>query len=125
MSQPGATIVIPAWHGRELLLGLLEKLRAQTYPITEILAVDNGSQDGAAEAAEQQGARVLRLGSNRGFSAAVNHGVEACRTELVALINSDVEPEPDWLARLVVERDLPEVWFSTGQTFSASPRNRS
>ena len=95
MNSPGVTIVIPVWNGRELLLSLLEKLRAQTYTIAEILAVDNGSQDGAAEAAEQQGARVLRLGSNRGFSSAVNHGVEACRTELVALVNSDVEPEPE------------------------------
>src|SRR5260370_38213616 len=112
MSQPGATIVIPAWHGRELLLGLLEKLRAQTYPIAEVLAVDNGSQDGAAEAAEQQGARVLRLGSNRGFSAAVNHGVEACRTELVALVNSAVCPEPECLAAPVGRRNSPESWFA-------------
>ncbi len=97
---------------------------ARAYPITEILAVDNGSQDGAAEAAEQQGARVLRLGSNRGFSAAVNHGVEACRTELVALVNSDVEPEPEWLARLVGALNSPEVWFATGKTLSASQRNR-
>ena len=118
------TIVIPVWNGRELVLALLMKLRAQTYPITQILAVDSGSEDGAAEAAEQHGARVLRLGSNRGFSHAVNRGVEACQTELVALVNSDVEPEPDWLARLVTALDSPEVWFATGKTLSASQQNR-
>src|SRR5260370_42059317 len=95
MSAAGVTIVIPVWNGRDLLLGLLEKLRGQTYPIAEIIAVDNGSTDGAAEAAEGQGARVLRLGSNCGFSGAVNHGIEACRTELVALVNSDVGPEAE------------------------------
>jgi GT2 family glycosyltransferase len=120
----GVTIVIPVWNGRELLVRLLEKLRAQTYPIAEVLAVDNGSTDGAPEAAEQQGARLLRLGSNQGFASAVNHGVEACRTELVALVNSDVEPEPDWLARLVAALESPEVWFATGKTLSASQRNR-
>jgi GT2 family glycosyltransferase len=124
MSSPGVTIVIPVWNRRELLLGLLEKLRAQAYPIAEILAVDNGSSDGAAEAAEQQGARVLRLGSNQGFASAVNHGVEACRTDLLALVNSDVEPEPDWLARLVAALDSPEVWFATGKTLSATQPNR-
>ena len=124
MSAPGVTIVIPVWNRRELLVGLLVKLRAQTYPIAEVIAVDNGSQDGAAEAAEQHGARVLRLGSNRGFSAAINQGVEACRTELVALVNSDVEPEPDWLGRLVGALNSAEVWFATGKTLSAAQRNR-
>jgi GT2 family glycosyltransferase len=124
MSLPAVTIVIPVWNGRELLLRLLEKLNEQTYPIAEVLAVDNGSEDGAAEAAERQGARVLRLGSNRGFSAAVNHGVEACRTELVALVNSDVEPEPHWLGHLVKALDSAEVWFATGKTLSASQPNR-
>ena len=122
MSLPGVTIVIPVWNGRELLLGLLEKLRTQTHPIAEVLAVDNGSEDGAAEAAEQQGARVLRLGSNRGFASAVNQGVEACRTELVALVNSDVEPEPEWLGQLVGALDSAEVWFATGKILSASQR---
>src|SRR5207244_823339 len=83
----GVTIVIPVWNGRDLLLRLLEKLKQQTFPIAEVLAVDNGSQDGAAEAAEQRGARVLRMGRNLGFSHAVNQGIEACRTELVALVN--------------------------------------
>jgi GT2 family glycosyltransferase len=124
MSLAGVTIVIPVWNGRELLLRLLEKLGAQTHPIAEVLAVDNGSQDGAAEAAESQGARVLRLGSNRGFAAAVNQGVEACRTELVALVNSDVEPEPEWLARLVAALDSPDVWFAAGKILSASQPNR-
>jgi GT2 family glycosyltransferase len=124
MSVPGVTIVIPVWNSRDLLAGLLEKLRLQTYPIAEVLAVDNGSRDGAAEAAEQQGARVLRMGSNRGFAIAVNHGVEACRTELVALVNSDVEPDPDWLGRLVKALESADVWFATGKILSASQRNR-
>ena len=122
MSAAGVTIVIPVWNGRDLLLGLLEKLRGQTYPIVEILAVDNGSTDGAAEAAEEGGARVLRLGSNYGFSRAVNQGIEACGTELVALVNSDVEPEADWLERLVRAMDSADVWFATGKTLSARQR---
>ena len=110
MSDPAVTVVIPVWNGRVLLLRLLEKLKRQTFPIAEVLAVDNGSEDGAAEAAEAQGARVLRMGRNLGFSRAVNEGIGACRTELVALVNSDVEPEPEWLAppgkRVGIERRL-------------------
>jgi len=118
------TIVIPVWNGRDLLVGMLAKLQLQTFPIAEILAVDNGSQDGAAEAAEQHGARVLRLGANLGFSRAVNAGLDACRTELVALVNSDVEPEPEWLARLVAALQPGDAWFATGKILSASQRDR-
>ena len=124
MSGAAVTVVIPVWNGRGLLLRLLEKLEAQTYPIAEVLAIDNGSEDGAAEAAEQNGARVLRLGANLGFSRAVNCGVEACRTDLVALVNSDVEPEPEWLARLAAALESREVWFATGKILSAVDRKR-
>src|SRR5260221_2273460 len=107
MSGAAVTVVIPVWNGRDLLLRLLKKLEAQTYPIAEVLAVDNGSTDGAAEAAEQNGARVLRLGANLGFSRAVNQGIEACHTDLVALVNSDVEAEPQWLARVASALPAP------------------
>ena len=117
------TVVIPVWNGRDRLLRLLEKLKQQTYPITEVLAVDNGSEDGAAEAAERWGARVLRMGSNLGFSRAVNQGIEACRTEWVALVNSDVEPEPEWLGRLIGALGAG-TWFATGKILSAQQRDR-
>src|SRR5436190_20568722 len=124
MGPAAVTIVIPVWNGRELLLALLEKLRRQTFPIAEVLAVDNGSTDSAAEAAEQNGARVLRMGANLGFSRAVNAGIEACRTDLVALVNSDVEPEPEWLERLAGALESPEVWFATGKILSAADHGR-
>ncbi len=124
MNEQGVSIVIPVWNGRELLLRLLEKLQLQTFPIAEVLVIDNGSEDGAAEAAEQNGAQVVRMGSNQGFSRAVNKGIETCRTELVALVNSDVEPEPDWLRRLVDALDSSGAWFATGKILSASEPNR-
>ena len=32
------TVVIPVWNGRDMLLRLLEKLKRQTYSISEVLA---------------------------------------------------------------------------------------
>lgn len=116
--------MVPVWNGRERLLRLLDKLAGQSHPIAEILVIDNGSTDGAPEGAGQQGARVLEMGFNAGFSRAVNRGVEACRTELVAIVNSDVEPAPDWLARLVEAMRDREVWFATGKTMQAADPHR-
>ena len=99
----GATVVVPVWNGRRWLPGLLASLRAQTLAPDEIVAVDNGSTDGSREwlAAEAPEVRVLALGTNTGFAAACNRGIEAAEHELVALVNTDVELEPAWLERAV------------------------
>jgi GT2 family glycosyltransferase len=116
--------VIPVWNGRELLVRLLDSLSRQTFAITEVIAVDNGSTDGAPEAAAERGARVVRMGSNTGFARAVNCGIDECRTELVAVVNSDVELAPEWLARLAAAVDRPDVWFATGKLLQAGDPTR-
>ena len=50
--------------------------------------------------AESPGVRVLSLGRNTGFAFAANRGVEAGEPSLVALVNTDIELEPDWLERM-------------------------
>ena len=64
--------IVPVWNGRDLLAGLLASLDAQTLPVGELLVVDNGSTDGAPELARSHGARVILMGRNCGFAAAVN-----------------------------------------------------
>ena len=120
----GVTIVVPNWNGRALLETLLRSLRAQTHPIAETLVADNGSTDGSPEAAEQAGARVLRLGKNLGFAAAVNRGIAESRTRLVALINNDVELAPDWLALLSAALEDADSCFAAGKILQAADRAR-
>jgi GT2 family glycosyltransferase len=120
----GITIVVPVCNGRALLEHLLCTLRAQTNPAGEILVIDNGSTDGSAEAAEDAGARVIRMGSNTGFACAVNRGIAECRTELVAIVNSDVEAAPDWLAHLAAALDDDAAWFATGKILQTGDPSR-
>lgn len=116
----GITAIIPTWNRRGLLERLLRLLRAQTRPPDEILVVDNGSNDGSVEAARALGARVIELGRNAGFSAAVNRGIEETRTQMVAVINNDVSPAPDWLERLATALEQPRAWFAAGKLRSAT-----
>ncbi len=124
----GVTVIVPVWNGRELLVKLFASLRRQTHPLVEILAIDNGSEDGAAEEAAREGARVIPLGANLGFSTAVNRGIGESRTEWLAIVNTDVELAPDWLEKLMgaLERGAsepaPPVWFATGKILAASRR---
>jgi GT2 family glycosyltransferase len=120
----GVSVVIPTWNRKDLLMRTLETLKNQTHPIRETIVVDNGSTDGAAEAAEAAGARVLRLLRNTGFAHAANQGIAASAGSRIALVNNDVEFEPDWLARLSAALDRPDVWFATGKILRAADPTR-
>jgi GT2 family glycosyltransferase len=94
------TVLVVTWRAREHLAACLAALRAQTLP-HELLVVDNASTDGtAALLAETAEASVLRLPRNTGFAGGVAAGLASVSTELVALLNDDAVPAPDWLAAL-------------------------
>jgi len=116
--------VIPNWNGRDLLLALLGSIRAQTLQPAEILVVDNGSQDGSVELAREAGARVLEFKANRGFSFAVNRGIEAVRGDLIAILNNDVELEADWTERLAASLEQSGGWFAIGKLLDYAKRDR-
>ena len=101
---------------KRLLDRLLASLERQTRPITELIVVDNGSTDGAADLARERGARVISMGQNAGFAAAVNRGIREAQCDWVAVLNSDVELAPDYIERLVAT----DAWFATGKLLTPS-----
>src|SRR5207302_9845493 len=108
--------IVPVWNGRELLERLLASLAAQTEPAVELLVVDNGSRDGAPELARQRGARVISMGRNAGFAAAVNRGIHEAKGEWIAILNNDVELAPDYFEKLLKAGAL----FATGKILSGT-----
>jgi GT2 family glycosyltransferase len=110
--------IVPVWNGRPLLARLLDSLEAQTLRVDEILAVDNGSTDGAPDLARERGARVIAMGRNAGFAAAVNRGIAEAVGEWIAILNTDVELAPDYLEQLIAA-DAP---FATGKLLAPDGR---
>ena len=94
--------VVPARNGRGWLDGCLRALAAQERPFDETVVVDDASTDGTREALARDWpvVRVVALERQAGFAAAANRGVaEVAGCDAVALVNTDVELAPDWLAR--------------------------
>jgi len=118
------TAVIPVWNGEDLLRRLLASLARQTVEVAEWLVVDNGSEDGAPEAARRLGARVISMGRNAGFAAAVNRGIREARGEWVAVLNADVELSPWYLAQLAGGMVESGAWFATGKLLAAGSETR-
>ncbi len=106
------------YDGRPLLEVVLPSLAAQTYRPLEMLVVDNGSHDDSCSylAERWPNVGVLSLPENVGVAAALNRGLHAAEGEYVALLNNDLELEPDCLAALVaaLERD-PQAGVACGK----------
>lgn len=67
------------------------------------MVVDNGSTDGSVQmvAEKHPSATILQNSRNLGFAAACNQGIRASSAPLIATLNNDTLPEPQWLAELV------------------------
>ena len=111
---PRLTVIVPNWNGERFLSSCLGSLREQSFKHFETVLVDNGSTDGSVAFVGRNfpEVRVVPLGENRGFSAAVNAGIRASRAEYVALLNNDTETHPEWLEALMESvAAYPEAGF--------------
>src|SRR5205814_808955 len=68
---PSISVVLPAFNEARTIGAVVRGCRAALPPPSEILVVDDGSADATAERAEEAGARVIRLGQNRGKGGAL------------------------------------------------------
>ena len=94
--RPELTIVVPAFNEEDRLPELLAALRANLDPVTtEIIVVDDGSDDATSEVARRSLAgmplaEISRLGRNCGKGAAVRAGVHQSRGRVVAYMDADL-----------------------------------
>lgn len=91
------TAVIPSFRGVARIGATLASL-ARDAPGLPVVVVDDGSDDGTAEAARRAGEgldlRLERHATNRGRAAARNTGIRAATTDWVLLLDDDMEVAP-------------------------------
>ena len=108
--NPKISILVPVYNEAEYLPALLARLLE--VPLwkevsMEIVAVDDGSSDGSAEALEELGRlyadvmRVVRHRRNRGKGAAIRTAIEHATGEFAVIQDSDLEYNPQDLARVL------------------------
>jgi GT2 family glycosyltransferase len=96
------TVYIPAYNAEEFLPRCIEALLRQTCLPDEVLVIDDGSQDQTADIARRyaQVTLVQHL-SNLGLGAARNTALRTAKNDVVASLDADCAPEPDWLEYLL------------------------
>jgi GT2 family glycosyltransferase len=98
------SVCIVNWNCRELLRGCLESMRRQPPGIRwEVIVVDNGSIDGAADMVERDFPQVtlVRNQTNVGFSRANNQAARLALGRYLFFLNNDTVVPPVALEELV------------------------
>lgn len=105
--NPLVTIITPTKNRCQLLAETMDSVQGQGFAAWEHLIVDDGSDDGTAEAVAERAAldpriRFLRRqGSQAGANVCRNLGLRESRGELVLFLDSDDLLRPHCLARRV------------------------
>ena len=100
--SPGALrVVVVTYSPGESLPVFLSSLRSATTSPYEVVLADNGSVDGAPQAAVTSGVRLLETGSNLGYGRAANAGAAGWAGEWLVVANPDIEWTPGALDRLL------------------------
>jgi N-acetylglucosaminyl-diphospho-decaprenol L-rhamnosyltransferase len=123
-----ATVIVINYNSGDYLSQCLSALIDQDFDSFTVIVADNDSTDDSFEAAKRfieeaptettkPRFRFVQNGANTGFAKGNNLAVAEAGTPLIALLNPDAIPEPDWLKTLVdaADRYPDTVMFGSTQ----------
>lgn len=106
---PRVSVVMPVLDAEPFVREAVESVLGQTFGDLELVAVDDGSTDGSADALRELAARDARVRvhaqAHGGLAAALNAGLALAAAPLVARMDADDVALPDRLERQVALLD--------------------
>ncbi len=97
---PRVSVVVCTYNGARHLRQCLRELSHLDYPDYEVIVVNDGSTDKSAAIASEFDVRLINT-PNCGLSNARNTGLRAATGEIIAYIDDDAYPDPQWLRYIV------------------------
>jgi GT2 family glycosyltransferase len=119
-SAPAVGVVVTTYErGLDYLPAALASIAAQTFSDQRTTVAVDGGDPATLRYLEEEWPQVnvVSTAEPAGFAGIVRAGIDASEGRYVAVMNDDVELEPDWLRTLVgaLEAD-PKLGFATGKT---------
>ena len=118
-SPPLVSIVVGVRNMETTIIPCIESLLAQTYPSTEIIIVDDGSDDKTPEMVKNFPVKLIQT-EKKGISHARNIGFLEATSEFVAYTDADCTIVPNWLEVVMPHFKNPKVALIGGVTIFQS-----
>lgn len=117
--QARVSAIVVTWNSGKDIVSCIESLVTQSYPLLEIIVIDNSSKDNSVTLVKKgfPHVRLLRMERNLGFAGANNVGISNSEGEYVLTVNPDVVLKADYVEKLVgtLDRLNRNVGSATGK----------
>lgn len=127
MDKKRIAVVILNWNGADMMRRYLPFVIRNSQSLADVIVADNGSTDASCTVVRDEFPEVslIALPENYGFAEGYNRALAGLDYEFYLLLNSDIEPDADWLAPLLAYMDHhPEVAACQPKLLSMSERRR-
>lgn len=114
------SVVIPTFQRPDELGRCLGALASQDYPAFDIIVVDNSAGHAETERVARKWKARYVTEAKKGLCRARNRGALVSSADIVAYLDDDSVPEPQWLSGLVHEFRDPNVMGVGGKTVPLS-----
>jgi len=116
--KPEVSVLIPAYNEAERIAATIQAVKKIPL-VAEVIVVDDGSQDNTAQVSKKAGAEVIVSEANQGKGAALNLGVKQLTSDLILLLDADLEASASKADRLLApilagDSDMVIAQFSAG-----------
>lgn len=111
---PTLSVVVCAYNEQATIDECLSRTCALDYPDLEVIVVDDGSSDRTAEIVREHPRAQLLTIEHAGLAVARNAGLQAARGSIVAYLDADAYPSPQWPYYLVAAFDARDVGGAGG-----------
>jgi glycosyltransferase involved in cell wall biosynthesis len=121
------TFYIPCYNAEKTIRECLESIIGQTYPIDEIIVIDDGCLDKTVDIVLKYPVRVIRHSGNKGLAASRNTAFREAKNEFVASLDADCTAHPEWLERLMLSFSNDNIAGAGGmliEKYSQTPADK-
>ena len=100
--QNSISVIIPVFNRVKLIARCINSVINQTYPVNEIIVVDDGSNDGTYDLIRKNFPQVISIyQENKGVSNARNVGIQSAKSKWIAFLDSDDEWFPNKIEKQI------------------------
>jgi glycosyltransferase involved in cell wall biosynthesis len=106
------SVIIPAYNAEKTLETALNSILDQTYPVNEIIVVNNNSTDKTTEIAKKFGDKLILVNCyDQGVSNARNLGVSLSTSNYIAFLDADDTWHPEKLSKQIraIQKNTKEL----------------